>query len=115
MLEKMDISQFMKRKSISGSRIVENISDKRLRIEVQPAQTNGVERVKRFVNVHLHCIISNPKMISKISTLPPLEKFLRMPMDALISIYFLGNKAWCCLVHFLESLKNDKCQSCQFP
>ena len=50
----MDIRQFMKRKSNSDSRSVENISDKRLNIEVQPAQTNEVERVKRFVNVHLH-------------------------------------------------------------
>jgi len=37
-----------------------------LRIEVLSAQTNGVERVKRFVNVHLHCIVSNLKRISKI-------------------------------------------------
>ena len=44
---------------ISDSRSVENILDKRLRIEVQPAQTNVVERVKRFVNVHLHGIVSN--------------------------------------------------------
>jgi len=53
----MDIKQFMQ-KSISDGRSVENISDKRLRNEVQPAQTNGVERVKRFVNVHLHCALS---------------------------------------------------------
>jgi len=59
----MDIRQFMKRKGISDSRCVENISDKRLRIEVQPAQTNWVERVKRFANVHLHCIVSNLKRI----------------------------------------------------
>jgi len=77
----MDIRQFMKRKSISDSGSAENSSDKRLRIEVQPAQTNGAERVKRFVNVHLHCIVSNLKRISKISALPPLEKFLRTPMD----------------------------------
>ena len=57
-IEKMGIRQFMKRKSISGSRSVENISDKRWRTEVQPIQTNGVERVKRFVNVHLHCALS---------------------------------------------------------
>jgi len=59
-----------------------------LTIEVQPApQTNGVERVKRFVNVHLHCTVSNLKRISNISTLPtPLEKFLRTPTDALILI-----------------------------
>jgi len=55
----MDIRQFMKRKSIYDSFSVENISDKRLRIEVQPAQANGVERIKRFVNVHLHYIVSN--------------------------------------------------------
>ena len=40
----------------------------------------GVEREKRFVNVHLHFIVNNLKRISKISTLPPLEKFLRAPM-----------------------------------
>jgi len=31
--------------------------------EVQAAQNNGVEEVKRFVNVHLHCIASNLKRI----------------------------------------------------
>jgi len=56
--------------------------------EVRPTQTIRVERVKRFVNVHLHCIVSNLKRISKVSTLFPLEKFLRTPMDALILIYF---------------------------
>jgi len=35
----MDIRRFMKRKSISDSGSVENISDKGFRIEVQPAQT----------------------------------------------------------------------------
>jgi len=70
----------MKGKSISDSRSVQNVSDKRLRIEVQPLQTNGVERVKRFVNVHLHCIVRNLKRISKISMLSPLENFLRTPM-----------------------------------
>jgi len=33
-----------------------------------------------FVNVHLHCIVSNLKKIIKISILPLLEKFLRTPM-----------------------------------
>jgi len=42
-----------------------------LRIEVQPAQTNGLERVMRIVNVHLHCIVSNLKSICKFSTLRP--------------------------------------------
>jgi len=35
----------------------------------------GVERVKRFVNVSLHCIISNLKTISKMPTLSPPGKF----------------------------------------
>jgi len=67
----------MKRKSISDSCSVENISDKRLRIEVQvePAQTNQVENMKCFVNVHLRCIDSNLKRIRKISMLPPWKNF----------------------------------------
>jgi len=62
----MMMMMMMKRKSSSDSRRVENISDRRLRIEVQTAQNNGVERVKRFVNVHLLCMVSNLKKISKI-------------------------------------------------
>ena len=31
----------------------------------------GVERVKRFLNVHLHCIVSNLQMTGKMSILPP--------------------------------------------
>jgi len=82
----MDIRQFMKRKSISDSWSAENISDKRLRIEFQPAQSNGVKRVKRFVNIHLQCIVSNLKKDKQNFDVSPLEKFLRTPMDALISI-----------------------------
>jgi len=55
----MDIGQFFEKESISDNRSVENISDKRLRIEVQRAQTNGVERVNRFLDIHLHCIVGN--------------------------------------------------------
>jgi len=43
----------------------------------------GVETVKRFVNVHFHCIVSNLKRTSKLSMLPPLEKFLRTSMVTL--------------------------------
>jgi len=75
----------MERKSIFDSRSVEKISDKRLRIEFPPAQ-RGVERVNRFVNVYLHCIVSNLKRISTISTLPTVKIFLRTSMDELISI-----------------------------
>jgi len=51
-----------------------------LRIEVQPSQTIGLERVKHFLNVHVHCTISNLKRISKMSRLSPLKKFLQLPM-----------------------------------
>jgi len=39
----------------------------------------GVERVKRFVNVHLHCIclVSNLKWKNEMRTLPHQEEFLR--------------------------------------
>jgi len=40
----------------------------------------GAETVKCFVNVHVHCNVSNQKKISKMSTFPPLETFLRSPM-----------------------------------
>ena len=66
----MDIRQFMKRTSISDSRSVENILDKISKIEVQPAQTNGVDRVKRFVNVYFNCIVRNLKRISKFRRYP---------------------------------------------
>jgi len=37
-----------------------------------------VETVKRFVNVHLHCNVSNLENISNMMTFPPpLEKFLQ--------------------------------------
>ena len=65
------LGQILKRKSISDSRSVGNISDKRLRTEVQPAQTNEVERAKRFVNVLLRWIVSNLIRINKISKLAP--------------------------------------------
>ena len=35
----------------------------------------GVERAKRFVNVHWHCIVSNMERISKVSSLPPGKIF----------------------------------------
>ena len=48
MLEKIDTRQFMKRKSISGSRIVENISGKRFRIEVQSCTDKWGRNGKAF-------------------------------------------------------------------
>jgi len=43
----------------------------------------GVETRKRFVNVHLHCNVRNLRIISKMSTLSPLEKCLPPPMATL--------------------------------
>jgi len=40
----------------------------------------GVERAKRCVNVHLHCIVSNMERISKMSSLPtPWKNFCGRP------------------------------------
>jgi len=49
---------------------------------------SGMERVKRFVNVHSHYIVSNLKTISKMSTLPRLEKLLRTPMETHLHFIF---------------------------
>jgi len=46
----------------------------------------GVERGKRFVNVHLHCIISNMNRISKMSGFPSLEKIIRTSMNVFDSL-----------------------------
>jgi len=67
----------MKRKIVSDTRSVETISDKRLRIEVQPAQANGVDGVKRFVNVHLRLHRQQPEKDEQNFDVSPLEKFLR--------------------------------------
>jgi len=39
----------------------------------------GVETGKRSVNVHLHCNVSNLKMISETSTFPPWKNFCGRP------------------------------------
>jgi len=39
----------------------------------------AVERAKRFVNVHLHCIVSNLKRSGKMSTLPRCDPRMRTP------------------------------------
>jgi len=48
----------------------------------------GVEKAKRFRNVHSHCIVSNLKMISKVSTLPPWQNFCGRPCPYLF--FLLG-------------------------
>jgi len=39
----------------------------------------SVERAKRFVNVHLHCIVSNLNRMQNVDVVP-LETFLRTPI-----------------------------------
>ena len=39
----------------------------------------GAKSAKRFVNVHLHCIVSNMERISKISSFPTQESFCGCP------------------------------------
>jgi len=39
-----------------------------------------VERIKRFVKVHLHCIDGNLKKDKRNVDVAPLEKFLRTPL-----------------------------------
>jgi len=54
----------------------------------------GVEMVMCFVNVYLHCIVSNFKMISKISTLPhPCKNFCWYPCS-LICVETSETKRW---------------------
>jgi len=48
--------------------------------------------------LELSVCLSVLEKISKMLTLPHLEKFLRTLIDALNS---LGHKVWCCLVQFL--------------
>ena len=68
----------------------------------------GVERVKCFVKVHLHCIVNNLKSISKRSTLSPLEKIPIVESTYLnLSQAIFSLK--CCLLfpakHFTSSLE----------
>jgi len=39
----------------------------------------GVETGQRFVNVHLHCNVSNLRIISKMSTFSPWKSFCGRP------------------------------------
>jgi len=59
---------------------VENISDKRLRIDVQPAHTNGVERILWSSTCTASSEIWKCQANFDVS---PLEKIMWTPMDAL--------------------------------
>jgi len=49
----------------------------------------GVGRVKRFVNVFLHCIVSHLKRISKMSTLPHPGKIYADAHRPGLDVYFV--------------------------
>jgi len=75
----MEIRQFQN--SISDSRSVENISDKRLRIEVQPAQTKWGRKGKAFCERPFASHRQQPgKEKQNVDVPPPLEECLRTPM-----------------------------------
>ena len=48
-----------------------------------------IERVKRYVNVHLHCIVSNLKTKSKMSTLPTPAKISADAHACVVCVYNL--------------------------
>jgi len=52
----------------------------------------GVERVSHFVNVHLHCIVSNSKKISKMSMLHPPGKVFADAREIANLLYVLAEK-----------------------
>jgi len=60
-----------------------------------------VERLKRFVNVRVHCIVSNLKKMSKISTYTLPQKFLRTPM------WLTGRFQHRCYVYALPKKNNQ--------
>ena len=55
----------------------------------------GVDRVKRYVNVHLHCIVSSLKWTSKMSTLPTRGKFSAGAHACVVSAYSLTPALYC--------------------
>jgi len=84
-------------------------------MEVQPAQTNVVERVKRFVNVI--CIASSEtwKGQAKFRRCPLWKNFCGPKWMHWFRLNFLVIKRGAVCFNFLKSFKNNKCQSCQFP
>jgi len=47
----------------------------------------GVERVKCYVNVHLHCMVSNLKITNKMSTLPSHAKISADAHSCVVCVY----------------------------
>jgi len=81
-LKKTDIREFMKRKRISDSRSVENNSDKRLRIEIQAAQTIVLEtrKAKAFCERTFALHRQQPEKDKRnFDVAPPWKKFCVRP------------------------------------
>jgi len=70
-------------------------------MDIRQFITKGAERVNRFVNVHLHCVVRNLKRISKISMLLPPRKISADSHDCNLSLSkrkekaTVGNKTDC--------------------
>jgi len=57
----------------------------------------GVERAKRHVNAHLHCIVSSLKLASKISTLPISGKISVNTNACVVYVYNVTSALYCAI------------------
>ena len=57
----------------------------------------GVERVKCYVNPHLHCIVSSLKLASKMSTLPINGKFSVNANACVVYVYNVTSALYCAI------------------
>jgi len=60
----------------------------------------GVERVKHYVNVHLHCIVSSLQGTSKMSTLPAPGKISADANACVVYVYNLTCALYCALNNY---------------
>jgi len=57
----------------------------------------GAERVKRYVNAHLHCIVSSLKWASKMSTLPINGKNSLNAYTCVVYVYNVTSALYCAI------------------
>jgi len=57
----------------------------------------GVEMVKRYVNAHLHCIVSSLKWASKMSTLPISGKISVNANACVVYVYNVTSALYCAI------------------
>jgi len=58
---------------------------------------SGVERVKRYVNAHLHCIVSSLKWASEMSTLPINGKISVNAYSCVVYVYNVKSALYCAM------------------